>query len=159
MKKILLAFMAVLCFSLSNAQTDSLRLYLDNLFGTLNKTQVPSGYLAAYGMDMADKDDFNGLLTDSNIVNSMDMVRLLYADIYTSRFYTSAPVLPTLDVLNTAINSATDNSLVLFYGQYSDLGEDALQQNRLQNTFPFHADLTGRSPPFTNLISQYFSFT
>ena len=48
MKKILLVFMAVFCFSLSNAQTDSLRLYLDNLFGTLNKTQVPSGYLAAY---------------------------------------------------------------------------------------------------------------
>ncbi|MEO6683156.1 MAG: hypothetical protein ABIN48_10065 [Ginsengibacter sp.] len=49
MKKILLVFMVVLCFLLTNVQTDSLRIYLDNLFGTLNKSQVPSGYLAGSG--------------------------------------------------------------------------------------------------------------
>ena len=72
------------------------------------------------------KDDFNGLLTDSNIIKSIDMVRLLYADVYTSRFNISAPTLPTLDALNTSINNAADNSLILFYGHYSDLREDAL---------------------------------
>ena len=88
--------MAVLCFSLSNAQTDSLRSYLDNLFGTLDKTQVPSGYLAAYGMDMADKQDFNGLLTDSNSIYNIGVFNLLYDDIENSKINPAVPAMKGL---------------------------------------------------------------
>lgn len=69
MKKITLLFLAMLCAFLSFGQ--DLRQQLDYLFGNLNQSEVPSGYLAPYGMDMANKEDFNGITTDRNVVNDL----------------------------------------------------------------------------------------
>lgn len=117
MKKIILVFLTVACSLPALCQTDTLRQQLNTLFGNLNAAQVPSGYLAPQGAELVDKEDFNGVLADSNMVNDLDLVRLLYADVYTSRFYSAAPNMPTVDALNTAINGTTDNTLVLFYVQ------------------------------------------
>lgn len=145
MKRMTFILMAFLCPYLSISQTDTLRQQLNTLFGALNASQVPSGYLAPYGMEMADKADFNGVISDSNIVNSMDALRLVYADVYTSRFYSGAPVLPFLDNLNTDINGAGDNDLVLFCGQYSDIREDAVQLNLLSYSGGRLYDVAGRT--------------
>ncbi len=112
--------------------------------GNLNAYEVPSGYLAPYGMDMTDKEDLNGIITDSNVVNNLDIVRLLYADIYTSRFYSGALTMPTIDAVNSAVANAADNSLILFYSQFSVFREDALQQNLIQYTNGQLYDVQGR---------------
>ena len=127
MKKVTLFLLAMLCTFLSFGQTDDLRSQLDYLFGNLNAAQVPSGYLAPYGLDMADKEDFNGLFTDSNIINHLDIVRMVYADVATSRFYSGAASLPSIDAVNTAVAGASDNALLIFFGQYSIFREDAVQ--------------------------------
>jgi len=65
MRNVTLFLLAMLCSFLSFGQTDDLRHQLDYLFGNLNASQVPSGYLAPYGLDMADKADFMGYLQTS----------------------------------------------------------------------------------------------
>ena len=135
----------MLCTFLSFGQTDDLRQQLDYLFGNLDATQVPSGYLAPYGLDMADKEDFNGAFTDSNIVNNLDIVRMVYADVYSSRFYGNAYSLSSIDALNAAVAAASDNALIIFFGQYSTLREDAVQQNLLQYVNGQLFDVAGRS--------------
>jgi hypothetical protein len=125
-------------------QTDPIRQQLDYLFGSLDASQVPSGYLAPYGTELLDKEDYNGLLTDSNLVNDLDLVRMAYADIYSSRFYSNAPSMVDIDALNSTIASVADNSLVLFYGQYSLFDENAVANNWLQYTNGKLYDVAGR---------------
>jgi hypothetical protein len=79
-------FLSIMCLLLvlhSQAQTDTAgRSDLAFLFQNLNPANVPTGYLVEWGTDMTDKDDLNGLITDSNFVNSLDLVRMVYADMY-----------------------------------------------------------------------------
>ncbi len=131
MKRITLAVLATLCSYFSTAQTDSLRIYLDNLFYHLDKSQIPSGYLAAYGSDFIDKNDFNGQISDSNSTSSMDLIRLLYADLVTSRIASNSPIMASYDAFNTTLETATPNDLVIVFGAYSDFKEDALNQQLL----------------------------
>ncbi len=114
MKRISSLLLAFLCFFESFGQTDVNRQQLDVLFGNLNRTQVPSGFLAPYGTDLLDKEDFNGVLSDSNLSNSMDLVRMAYADVYTARFYSGAPALPLPEAYSQTVNAANPNALALF---------------------------------------------
>ena len=68
------------------AQIDNYRADFDYLFGALDKTKATTGYLAPYGIDAIDKDDFNGILAESNTVNSLDLLRFVYADLSGSCF-------------------------------------------------------------------------
>ncbi len=116
----------------SFAQVDNYRADLDFLFGALDKTKANTGYLAPYGIDAIDKDDFNGILADSNTVNSLDLFRFIYADLLTAKFNPAAVTLPTVDALNQALQQANSNDLTIFYANYNELREDALQQNLLR---------------------------
>ncbi len=75
MKKIVLAVVAIIFMAiLSNAQTgDPLRDKLDSIFKFIDKTQIPTGYLKEYGSEMIPLHLFNGLLNDSNKVESLDI--------------------------------------------------------------------------------------
>ncbi len=55
----------------AQAQVDSLRTTLDNIFLHVDKSQVPTGFLDEYGAQFANLKTYNGILTDSNIVNAM----------------------------------------------------------------------------------------
>ena len=62
----------VLCFVLLNkatAQAD--KIILDNVFQHINKSTIPTGYLQDYGAAFVNKESYNGLLTDSNLTNSL----------------------------------------------------------------------------------------
>lgn len=86
MKKLLLIIACTLNVLVALAQGDTTgRSDLAYLFQPLNANNIPTGYLMEWGTDMTDKDDLNGLITDSNFVNSMDLVRMVYADVYSAR--------------------------------------------------------------------------
>jgi hypothetical protein len=157
MKKVTLLFLAMLCTYFSFSQ-DQLRQDLDFLFGNLNPSEVPSGYLAPYGLEMADKEDFNGVITDSNVVNNLDILRMVYADVYTARFNSSAPALPSVETVNSSVAGASENSLVIFYGLYSILREDAVQQNLLQYSNGQLYDVQGRSQSPYILQSAFVAY-
>lgn len=132
MKKI---FIALLCLVLSlhiNAQTDTTgRSDLAYLFQNLNPANIPTGYLMEWGTDMTDKDDLNGLITDSNFVNNLDLVRMVYADLFSAKYNVASPAMVSPDALNTAIQNASANSLVLLYGQYATTNPYSIQNGRL----------------------------
>ena len=77
MKKILIVL--ALCFSFkAYAQTgDPLRDKLDSVFYNIDKSQIPSGYLQEYGAEFTPLHRYNGVLTDSNVINNLDLFRFI----------------------------------------------------------------------------------
>ncbi len=59
------------------------RQYLDNLVAPLDKTQVPTGFLAEYAVPLVPLDVFNGTLTDSSRTNP-DGFRFIYTTVYSA---------------------------------------------------------------------------
>lgn len=128
MKKIIIAALILISTTALFAQPDNYRQDLDYLFGALDKTKANTGYLGPYGIDAVDKDDFNGILADSNTVNSLDLFRFIYADIFTAKFNPTAPDLPTIEAINQAIQAENPNTLAIFYAAFNEFKEDAIQQ-------------------------------
>lgn len=121
-------FLAILlsCIALqvgAQIQTDTTgRSELAYLFQDLNASNIPTGYLMEWGTDMTDKDDLNGVITDSNFVNSLDLVRMVAADVYTAKFAASAASMVSPDQLNSLIAAApavAGGNLVMVYGNYA----------------------------------------
>ena len=135
MKKIISLSASLLITIFAFAQGDTTgRSDLAYLFQPLNANNIPTGYLMEWGTDMTDKDDLNGLITDSNFVNSMDLVRMVYADVYSAKYKTTAISLPTVDAFNTAIANASNSSFAIVYGQYASFNPTALQNGRVSYT-------------------------
>ena len=107
MKKIILAIAVCITAMVSNAQSgDNLRDKLDSIFTFIDKSQIPTGYLKEYGSEMVPLHLFNGLLNDSNNVESLDILRYAYADLATSKIATALPDMQPLSLLNTKLDSA-----------------------------------------------------
>ena len=120
MKIILIILCTLFCMQ-TNAQIDTAgRSDLSYLFQNLNPANIPTGYLMEWGTDMTDKDDLNGVITDSNFVNNLDLVRMVYADVYSARYNAASPGMVSPDALNAAINAVPGSgNLVMVYGQYA----------------------------------------
>lgn len=82
----LLLVQAFFCLNANAQTTDVLRNQLNSIFQYVDKSQVPTGYLEEYGPRMVPFDIFNGVLTDSNRVDT-DLWELLYGSILASRIY------------------------------------------------------------------------
>lgn len=87
----------------ANAQVDSLRLTLDNIFAHVDKSQIPGGFFEEYGAQFANLKTYNGVLRDSNTVNAMAW-HYVYASVYSAKIY-GANMLPTPDNNYTVFNS------------------------------------------------------
>ena len=99
--------MAALLACPAQAQTPPLptpRQALDTHFANLDKTQVPTGFLAEYGVPLAPLHFFNGTLTDSSLT-SPEVWRLAYATAYTARVGTAPNPLPTLPAFNARVEA------------------------------------------------------
>ncbi len=107
MKKILMIICIVTSINVqAQIQTDTIgRGNLATLFQNLCAANIPTGYLMEWGTDMTDKDDLNGLITDSNFVNNIDIIRMVYADIYSAKFAANAQSMFSPDSLNNLIDS------------------------------------------------------
>lgn len=87
----------------SSLPSDSVRLYLDNMFANLDKTQVPAPYLEEYGSRFAPLRLFAGTLQDSNRTTAT-LWRLLYASVLSGNI--NGPcLLPLLPDLTTALQT------------------------------------------------------
>lgn len=75
MQKKLYFIIIILIFTFTKgfSQMEPLRNKLDSVFQYIDKTQIPTGYLKEYGSEFLPLHWFNGLLTDSNTVNSLDL--------------------------------------------------------------------------------------
>lgn len=149
MKKIILAIAAILITFFSFSQTgDPLRDKLDSIFKFIDKTQIPTGYLKEYGSEMVPMHLFNGLLTDSNKVESLDILRYAYADLATSKIVTALPTMQPLNAFNTSLDTARNqgnSTVAVLFGEYAYLKPTALSQNLLSESNQQFYDVAGRS--------------
>ena len=110
------------------AQTDPVRTEQDLIFQNIDKTQIPTGYLNEYGPEVVYKKWLNGILSDSNLVEDMNLYNFLYNDIENCRIYNPATLQP-LDTARIMIDLArydTLTNLAFFSANYASLKEDAL---------------------------------
>ena len=56
---------------------DPLRDKLDSIFINIDKSQIPNGYLQEYGAEFTPLHRYNGVLTDSNVINNLDLFRFI----------------------------------------------------------------------------------
>ena len=149
MKKSLLTVAIALMVLFSFAQTgDPLRDKLDTIFKFIDKSQVPTGYLKEYGSEMVPVHLFNGLLTDSNKVESLDILRYAYADLATAKIVTALPAMQPLSTFNTNLDTARNqgnSTVAVLFGQYASLKPTALSQNLLSVSYQQFYDVVGRS--------------
>jgi hypothetical protein len=151
MKRLLigLAFFSFLSQAIAQSSTgvDSLRQQINNVFANLDKSQVPTGYLAGYGVPLVSLEALNGTLVDSNRTNT-DVWRQAYATLITSQIYGTA-TLPRLDTLAARLDraSAASSSIPIAIERlnYAALRPDAVSAGLLtvQNGQLF--DVPGRS--------------
>jgi hypothetical protein len=141
----LLFLLSALLPSRSHAQlsgADSLRQRLNTIFAPLDKSQVPTAYLAEYGVRLLPLRLFSGTaLTDTNRTD-MATLRYLRTSLASARV-TGTDTLPDVPALNATASGAIP--LVVQYMPYASIRPDALQNNLLtvQNGQVF--DVPGRS--------------
>lgn len=137
MKKLyLLLLLTVVGLARLHAQSnDPTRATLDNIFAPLDKAQVPTGFLAEYGLPLVPLDIFNGTPTDSSRTTP-DGFRFIYGTIYSARIYGSNP-LPTLQTFNARVTAAEATagpqtiSLMVQNITYATVRSDAFSANLL----------------------------
>lgn len=82
MKKFLLSLITIFLSIVSFGQSgDPLRDKLDSIFFNINKTVIPTGYLQEYGSMFLPLNCLNGLLSDSNNIENLDIWRYAYSDL------------------------------------------------------------------------------
>ena len=113
----------ILCLFISikaNAQTgDPIRDKLDTIFQNIDKTQIPTGYLAEYGSEFTPLHWYNGVLTDSNIVFNLDVFKMIYADMETARILTTTPSLPSGEATANLLDSLRKNFVPAGFSLYN----------------------------------------
>ena len=89
MKPLIIAMLC--CFSIHcYSQTgDPLRDKLDTIFQSVDKNQIPTGYLSEYGTEFTPLHWYNGVLTDSNIVFNLDIFKMIYANVEMAKMLNS----------------------------------------------------------------------
>ncbi|WP_310394078.1 T9SS type A sorting domain-containing protein [Hymenobacter sp.] len=130
----------------STPPSDSVRLYLDNMFANLDKTQVPTPYLEEYGFRFAPLRLFAGTLQDSNRTTAT-LWRLLYGTVLSGNI--NGPcALPMLPDLNTALRTQTTASpaipLLVQRLDYATLRPDAVSAGLLTGQNEQLFDVPGR---------------
>ena len=166
MKKTFRLILIFLIISLKSfSQVDPLRQKLDSIFQYVDKSQIPTGYLKEYGSEFLPLHWFNGILTDSNTVNSLDIFRTAYCDIITAklpaqiinpqaRIITFNNLIP-LTVVNNRLDSVANNissPIAILYTKYASLKESALSNNlfTISNQQIFDVPNRATSPYNTN---------
>src|SRR5437868_90880 len=104
MKKIFFLALSLSMTLLSFAQSgDTARDQLTKIFQYIDKSQIPSGYLDEYSPQVVYKKWLNGILSDSNGIFDITTFNFLYNDIENANLYTGAPVMTTLEIIDSLI--------------------------------------------------------
>ena len=129
--------------------SDPTRAALDNIFSPIDKSQVPTGFLADDALPLVPLDIFNGTLTDSSRTTP-DGFRYIYATLYSAHVAANYQ-LPSLQDLNTRIVTAETSAgsatipIMVQRIDYAAIRPDAFSGNllSLQNGQVF--DVAGRT--------------
>lgn len=130
--KIIIFVVIIFCIYSHNvlAQSTDFRSQMNTIFGNVDLSQVPSGILFDYGLNLADDSLYNGALVADNIL-SPQVWKKLYADLWSSKVSATSSM-PDVEVVNNAINTyaSGDATLipVLFYN-YHRISPNALSNN------------------------------
>lgn len=129
--------------------TDPTRATLDNLFAPLDKSQVPTGFLAEDALPLVPLDVFNGTLTDSSRT-SPDGFRYLYATLYSAHVSGTQPLLSMQDynARTAAAVAAVGPTVIPIMVQrveYATVRPDAFSANLLAYSNGQVRDVAGRA--------------
>lgn len=140
---------------------------LDYIFGWIDKSQVPTGFLEEYGAALIPLDVFNGVLSDSNRVDE-NVWRMAYGSLQSSRIYGSNP-LPNLYNVNSEVERFSGGAAVpvmMLFAEYNYLRPDAVSANLLtiendqlfdvvgRPTSPYNKRLLFAASPANNYSAQ-----
>jgi hypothetical protein len=149
-KKMLIAFF-LLCIALQAgnvfAQPGSDRAEQDYIFQRIDKSAIPTGYLEEYSAELAPLIAFNGVLSDSNRSDAYSW-HAVYATWYSAKIY-GPDTIPGFDSVYKALyhqllSMSDTNAMLLLYGNYDRIREDALSANLLGVENEQFYDIEGR---------------
>ena len=138
---------AISAYAQSTPPSDSVRLYLDNMFANVDKSQVPTPYLEEYGARLAPLRLFNGILQDSNRTTATTW-RLLYASVLSGNL--NGPCnLPLPSDLNATVSTqvAASSAIPVLVQRldYAVLRADAITAGLMTGQNEQLFDVAGRS--------------
>jgi hypothetical protein len=122
-----------------------LRLKLNTVYQNINKTQIPTGFLAEYAHPLLPMQAFNGTLVDS-VRTDADVWRQLYGTTYTAYIGNTTHPMPELSALNTIV-AGVQNAIPIsmLHWNYNDMKANAVTTNLLSITNDQLFDVAGRS--------------
>jgi hypothetical protein len=117
------------------------------IFNILDKTQVPTHYLEEYGVPVLTMGKYNGLLTDSNVVD-INVWRTLYWQIASAYIGTGTNSFAAITNVNSTIRPLVNDSLPvpvpLLFANYNSVKSNAFTSNLLQIVNNQVKDVAGR---------------
>jgi hypothetical protein len=85
------------------SQSTDFRNQMNTIFGNVDLSQVPSGILFDYGLNLANDSIYNGTVINDNIL-SPQVWKSLYADLWSSQV-TATGSMPDIEDVNNAIDT------------------------------------------------------
>jgi hypothetical protein len=139
MKKIIFATLCVVLATaipnIGEAQdTTTIDKLLTYIIAPLNKSQIPTGYLAEKGTIFLGMNTFNGTLTDDNVFVT-NLWRMMYVQLQQSYVGSGGNPLPDIITVNNALQSNTvpnqPTPVPLLIGQYNAINDNAANNGLL----------------------------
>ena len=171
--KLMLAISCIFYFNDSNAQVDTstTEKLINYILQSVDKSQVPTGFLTETGAHILPMPTFNGTLSDSNVID-MNLWRTMYYQLQTSYVGSGTNPLPSIVTVNSSIKANSSVSLPIpipiLIGTYNSVATNAFSSNLLSyNSSQIMVyDVAGRSqsPYATNNVfvacaTEYESIT
>jgi hypothetical protein len=121
---------------------------IDYIFQHLDKSQVPTGMLQEYGIDVLPPENFTGSnLNDSNYIN-IDEWRMLYANLYSYQINATANM-DSLGGINSALqpynNPDSIDALAVMFYYYNSFKSNAITSNLVKDSCDQLYDVPGRA--------------
>lgn len=159
MKKVLLIpvlFISINVSAKNNkpvADTSTIEKLYEYIFANLDKTQISTGYLEEYGVPLLNMQPYNGVLTDSNIVD-ITTWRTLYWQIQSAYVGTGTNSFGSPVAANAAIKALQSDDLPIpipvLFARYNVVKSTAFTKNLLKVENNQVLDVAGRSgTPYT----------
>lgn len=138
MRKCIFPFLLsfVLCLHTKGQAYDTTKIqgFLQYMMQSVDKSQVPTGYLEEYGLPAFKMTPFDGTANPANW-SEPNLWRLLYFQLYSSFTGTGTNPMPTIQQVNSTIGQSLSPGapvpIPVLLGRYSQFRPEALQQNLL----------------------------
>lgn len=129
-------FFSLVTFStniFAQVDTSTTQKLLQYIFQNIDKSYVPTGFLAEYGCPILPMQTFNGTLTDSNRID-INLWRTLYFQLQTAYVGSGTNLLPDIRNVNNSISSLTTQGIVnipMLVGRYNTVGNNSFNNGLL----------------------------